>query len=141
MSDLFHVQASRWKTIAEEHLKAFSDAIEEFVKAAIGYITQEAQIKTNLWNRSKLSLLKNTQAAEEEEELSRLCKNEKQQPIAYNHYYSENVQKVRQISTWNPIKKTMNEASAEDWNGRLHISNNFMKLLLKSLLHHCKCAL
>ena len=39
MSDLFHVQASRWEAIAGEHLEAFSDAIEELVKAAIGHIT------------------------------------------------------------------------------------------------------
>ena len=122
MSDLFHVQASRWETIAGEHLEAFSDAIEEFVKAAIDHITQEVQIKTKLWDRSKLSLLKNKLAAEEE--LSRLCEDEKQQPITYNHYYSDNVQKARQDSTRSLIKRTMNEASAEDWNGRLHISNN-----------------
>lgn len=121
MSDLFHVHASRWETIAGEHLEAFSDAIEEFVKAVIGHITQEVQIKTKLWDRSKLSLLKNKQAAEE---LSRLCEDEKKQPITYNHYYSDNVQKARQDSTRSLIKRTMNEVSAEDWNGRLHISNN-----------------
>ena len=79
MSDLFHIQASRWKSIAGEHLEAFSDAIEEVVKAAIGHITHEAQINTKLWDRSKLLLLKNKQAAEEE--LSRLCEDEKQQLI------------------------------------------------------------
>ncbi|KAL8783924.1 MAG: hypothetical protein Q9195_009234 [Heterodermia aff. obscurata] len=122
MSDLFHVQASRWKTIAGKHVETFSNAIEEFVKAAVSHITQEPEIKTKLWERSKLPLLENKQATEEE--LSRLCEDEKQQPITYNHYYSDNVQKARQDSTRDLIKKTMNEASAEDWNGRLHISNN-----------------
>ena len=122
MSDLFHVQASRWEIIAGKHVEAFSNAIEEFVKAALDHITQEAQVKAQLWDRSKLSLAKYRQAAEEE--LSRLCEDEKQQPITYNHYYSDNVQKARQDSTRNLVKKTMNEASAEDWNGKLHISNN-----------------
>ena len=70
----------------------------------------------------KLSLLKNKHEAEEE--LSRLCEDEKQQPITYNHYYSDNVQNARQDSTRKLVKKAMNEASAQDWNGKLHVSNN-----------------
>lgn len=122
MFDLFHVQASMWKIIVGKHVEAFFNAIEDFLTAAFDHITQEAQVKAQLWDRSKLSLAKYRQAAEEE--LSRLCEDEKQQPIIYNHYYSDNVQKARQDSTRNLIKKTMNEASAEDWNGRLRISNN-----------------
>jgi len=122
MSDLFHIQASRWKTIAGKHLETFSDAIEQFVRAAISHTSQESQIGSKFWDRSKLSLQDNKQAAEGE--LSRLCKDEKRQPITYNHYYSDNVQKARQDSTQKLIKETMNEASAEDWNGKLHISNN-----------------
>ncbi len=89
MSDLFHIQASRWKTIAAEHLETFSDSIDEFVQAAISHIIQEGQIRSKLWDRSKLSLQESKEAAEEE--LSRLCEDEKQQPITYNHYYSDNV--------------------------------------------------
>ena len=50
--------------------------------------------------------------------------NEKQQSITYNHYYTNNVQKARQQSTRNFDQKVMNEASADDWNGKPHISNN-----------------
>jgi len=48
MSDLFHIQASRWKTIAAEHLETFSDSIDEFVQAAISHIIQEGQIRSKL---------------------------------------------------------------------------------------------
>ena len=122
MFDLFHAQTSKWESIAEKHLKTFFDAIEEFVKIVIDHITQKIQIKTKIWNRFKLSLLKNKQVAEEK--LLKLCENEKQQSIIYNHYYSNNVQKARQNSTRNLIKKIMNETSVENWNERLHINNN-----------------
>ena len=36
------------------------------------------------------------------------------------------MQNAGQDSIRNLIKKIMNEASAEDWNGKLHISNNFV---------------
>ena len=79
MSDLFHIQSSRWRTIASEHLEAFSDAIEDFVEATLSYITRDRHIQSQIWERVKLSLLKNKHEAEEE--LSRLCEDEKQQPI------------------------------------------------------------
>ena len=59
-----------------------------------------------------------------EEELKRLFEDEKQHPITYNHYYTDNVQNARQDSTRESIKKAMNDVTAQDWNGKLHISNN-----------------
>ena len=121
MSELFHVQASRWRSIACDHVETFSDAIENFVEAALGHITQDSKIRSKLWEILKYALVKNKLGAEEE--LSRLCNDEQQQPMTYNHYYTDNVQNARQDSTRKLVKKAMNEASTEDWNGRLHVSN------------------
>ena len=121
MSELFHVQASRWRGIAYEHVETFSDAIENSVEIALSHITLDSRIRSKLWERLKLSLVANKQEAEEE--LLRLCNDEQQQPITYNHYYTDNVQNARQDSTRKLVKKAMNEASAEDWNGKLHVSN------------------
>ncbi len=122
MSELFHVQSSRWYTIADDHLAALYSEIEAFVKAVLNHITRDSRILAELWEITKLSLQDSKHAADEE--LSKLCQDEKQQPITYNHYYTDNVQNARQQSTRNLIKKAMTEASADDWNGKLHISNN-----------------
>ena len=122
MSELFHVQSSRWYTIANDHMTTLYGEIEAFVKAVLNHITRDGQILAELLEITKLSLQKSKHAGDEE--LLRLCQDEKQQPITYNHYYTDNVQNARQESTRNLIKKAMNEASVNDWNGRLHISNN-----------------
>lgn len=122
MSELFHIQASRWETVAHEHLGTFSDVIENFVELALGHVTPDAHIRSKLGDRLKNALLKNKHEAEAE--LSRLCEDERQQPITYNHYYTDNVQNARQDSTRKLVKKAMNEASVQDRNGKLHISNN-----------------
>lgn len=122
MSELFHVQSSRWYTIANDHMTTLYGEIEAFVKAVLNHITRDGQILAELLEITKLSLQKSKHAGDEE--LLRLCQDEKQQPITYNHYYTDNVQNARQESTRNLIKKAMNEASVDDWNGKLHISNN-----------------
>ena len=122
MSELFHVQSSKWYTIANDHMTTIYGEIEAFVKAVLNHITRDGQILAELLEITKLSLQKSKHAGDEE--LLRLCQDEKQQPITYNHYYTDNVQNARQESTRNLIKKAMNEASIDDWNGRLHISNN-----------------
>ena len=122
MSELFHVQSSRWYTIANDHMTTIYGEIKAFVKAVLNHITRDGQILAELLEITKLSLQKSKHAGDEE--LLRLCQDEKQQPTTYNHYYTDNVQNARQESTRNLIKRAMNEASIDDWNGRLHISNN-----------------
>ena len=124
MFNLFYVQASKWKIIANKHVETFFNAIEKFVKIAVNHITQKFEIKIKLWKRSKLFFLKNKQATKKK--LFKLCEDEKQQSIIYNYYYSNNVQKTRQDVTRNFIKKIMNETSVENWNEKLHINNNFV---------------
>ena len=109
MSELFHVQSSRWYTIADDHLTALYSEIKAFVKAVLSHITKDSRILAELWEITKLSLQESKHAADEE--LSKLCQDEKQQPITYNHYYTDNVQNARQQSTRNLIKKAMTEAS------------------------------
>ena len=122
MSELFHVQSSRWYTIADDHLAVLYSEIKAFVKAVLNHITRDSRILAELWEITKLSLQKCKHAADEE--LLKLCQDEKQQPITYNHYYTDNVQNARQESTRNLIKKAMTEASVHDWNGKPHFSNN-----------------
>lgn len=103
-------------------MTALYSEIEAFVEAVLNHITRDGRILAELLEITNLFLQKSKHAADEE--LSKLCQDEKQQPTTYNHYYTDNVQNARQQSTRNLIKKVMTEASADDWNGKLHISNN-----------------
>lgn len=58
------------------------------------------------------------------EELAKLWHDESQQPLTYNHYYTDNIQKARNEVARKVLKKAMDETTSRDYNGRVHISNN-----------------
>ena len=122
LSELFHIQSCRWRQIAEVHLVVICDEITAFVKAALKHITKDDQVLVELLEVTASSLLANQLAALAE--LEKLCMDEKQQPITYNHYYTDTVQHGRQESTRKSIRKAMDETTRHDWNRKLHVSNN-----------------
>jgi hypothetical protein len=96
--------------------------VDEFIQAALEHVVREEGVR---WEISQLileSLDRNARAGRSE--LDRLLEDEKQQPITYNHYYTDNIQKSRQDFLRNSIEKAMREATDHEWNGKLHISNN-----------------
>ncbi|KAH0225124.1 hypothetical protein KCV06_g10184, partial [Aureobasidium melanogenum] len=122
LSELFHVQSSRWSKLAEAHIKNIHQVVDEFIQAALEHVVREEGVR---WEISQLileSLDRNARAGRSE--LDRLLEDEKQQPITYNHYYTDNIQKSRQDFLRNSIEKAMREATDHEWNGKLHISNN-----------------
>lgn len=122
MSELFHVQSSRWHEIAETHLETLHDKITAFVKAVLHHLAKDEQVLVELLEMTVVSLQRSKKVAKDE--LQKLLEDEKQQPITYNHYYTDNVQHSRQESTRKLLKKAMAETKAYDWNGKFHISNN-----------------
>ncbi|KAK0932876.1 hypothetical protein LTR29_015546 [Friedmanniomyces endolithicus] len=67
-------------------------------------------------------------------ELEVLIEDERHQPITYNHYYTDNVQKARQSDSQDLIKTIMRNAAEDDYGGALHVSNNSidMQRLIKA---------
>jgi hypothetical protein len=86
----------------------------------VRYISADNRILEML-DRIKASLFKSGKTAEEE--LARIYNDKEQQPITYNHYYSNNVQNSRHDTTRTLIKKAIGEASIEKYNRKLYISN------------------
>ena len=105
-----------------EHLFDIYDKLVAFVGASLNHITKDERVLAELLEITDTPLRESKQNAEAE--LRKLCEDEKQQPITYNHYYTDNVQKARLESTQNLIRKAMVEVTTQDWNGKLHVSNN-----------------
>ena len=122
LSELFHIQSSKWPGVASEHLATLYNEVTRFVEAGLRHIAKDDRVQVELLEMTSASLERRRLTAEEE--LKRLFEDEKQHPITYNHYYTDNVQNARQNSTRESIKKAMNDVMAHDWNGKLHISNN-----------------
>ncbi|KAK3612992.1 hypothetical protein LTR56_027569, partial [Elasticomyces elasticus] len=121
LTELFHHQSKKWNVMAKEHLADVFESLSASVRAAVRYVSADDQVSVEMLDRIESSLLESKQTSEEE--LLKLCEDEAQQPITYNHYYTDNVQKARQTSTRKWIKQAMEDASIEYYNGKLHISN------------------
>lgn len=67
------------------------------------------------------------------DELVKICDDEEMQPITYNHYFTDNLQKARQNSMKHQIEKVLNQ-TMNSW-GNLHVSNTSgdRAMLLSSL--------
>ncbi|EGE05807.1 dynamin [Trichophyton equinum CBS 127.97] len=108
LMELFHVQSSRWSTIAQGHTKRVHRLISTFVEQALCHVLIEDRARNELWRSMKASLQKNLAAALAE--LHSICEDEKMPPITYNHSYADNVEKARQKSTKNAIQAALKKA-------------------------------
>ena len=107
--------------MASEHSANIFENVSSFVKAAVRYISVDEQVSLEMLDRIETSLAESKRMADEE--LAKLCEDKVRQPITYNHYYTENVQKARKNSARDWVKKAMEDASIEYYSGKLHISN------------------
>ncbi|KAH8804419.1 interferon-induced GTP-binding protein Mx2 [Xylogone sp. PMI_703] len=133
LSELFHIQSSRWREIADDHVAAMFDEIRSFVRAALEHVARDEQVLLKLVEITTASLQSHKEIADKE--LENLWQDEQRQPITYNHYYTDNVQNARHKSLRDLLKRAMTETTAQDWNGKLHVSNNALdaEKLLASL--------
>ncbi|KAK3686472.1 hypothetical protein LTR37_019791 [Vermiconidia calcicola] len=113
LTELFHYQSQKWERIAQVHLDNIYDTIVSFVTTALTYLSIEDYVLASLEEGISNELEKCKVDAEQE--LKRLCKDEKHQPMTYNHYYTDNVQKSR----LDALKRTIEHAVAKagDVNG------------------------
>ncbi|SPO02993.1 related to dynamin GTPase [Cephalotrichum gorgonifer] len=95
VEELFHEHSSPWRSLAEAHLRDILTMVSQWVQKAIDYTVPEApvdrQIRTTICDGS---MYENERRAKEE--LGKLIEDEKLQPITYNHYYTDTIQKARQ---------------------------------------------
>ncbi|KYG40913.1 hypothetical protein M433DRAFT_159716 [Acidomyces richmondensis BFW] len=121
LAELFHYQSKRWKAIASEHLASMFDQVKLFVQDAVRCVAADDHVSMEMLDRIAIVLEEARQKADEE--LEKLWDDHSQQPITYNHYYTDNIQNARRNATRNRIKQAMQDASIGVYNGKLHISN------------------
>ncbi|KAI9835372.1 MAG: hypothetical protein M1838_005315 [Thelocarpon superellum] len=129
LSELFHEQSSRWESIASDHLYAVFDIISEVVKAALEHAAKDNDVQEELWVILDIRLRQNL--AKAETELQELCCDERQQPITYNHYFTDNVQKTRPSAiTREDVAIAIDLATSEESNQKMRVTKvNADKLL------------
>ena len=92
-----------------------------FIDDAVQYISVDDQVSAEMLERIGDLLNESKQGAFEE--LDKLCNDKSQQPITYNHYYTDNIENARRDTTRNWVRRAMQDAAVAVYNGKLHISN------------------
>lgn len=135
LMELFQEQSSRWEEIARKHTMTLHQVVSDFVERALEEVVKEERVRTELRPIIRQSLQANLESAMDE--LRNILGDEKLQPLTYNHYYTDNVQKSRQDELKEVVKKAL-ESTLEDNAGNLHVSNvaSDQSMLLHLLQSH-----
>jgi hypothetical protein len=112
LAELFHFQSKRWRQIGGDHIKLIHKALKSFITALSEHITDEERISLEIKRQVNERLT--TQLNRAEKELQILIEDEHQQPITYNHYYTDNVQKARQDASRNLINNIVKDTAGDD---------------------------
>ncbi|KAL2782750.1 dynamin GTPase [Aspergillus keveii] len=122
LAELFHSQSVRWGKIARDHLNAVAALVSSFLQAAGEFVIKDTKVRQNVQNCVSKSVQGGIQRAIDE--LGRLLEDEARQPITYNHYYTDNIQKARNDQSKRRIQDSLHNAIQTDWNGKFHINNS-----------------
>ena len=91
---LFQEQSQHWETEARRHVRTAWQACTKFVALILGELT-DSRISERILHSSVNSLMEERHGLAEQE-LQELFADRREHAITYNHYYTENVQKIRQ---------------------------------------------
>lgn len=135
LMELFHEQSSRWPDIAREHTMVVHQKVSGFVDRALAHLVKEDHVRIELHHIMESSLQANLDTALDE--LKKICADEKMQPITYNHYFTDNVQKSRQDGMRDAVKNAF-QLTLDSRQGQLHVNNTpfARESLLASLQMH-----
>ena len=96
--------------------------VKSWLRQALTSTVQDDELRRELLSMCEEKL--DRTAAIASEELQKLWEDEQRQPITYNHYFTDNIQKARHNVQAESVQTALQTAIQEDWNGKLHISNN-----------------
>ncbi|KFH42507.1 Interferon-induced GTP-binding protein Mx-like protein [Hapsidospora chrysogenum ATCC 11550] len=121
LAELFQEQSRPWTHIAEAHIYDVLGIASQWIRLANERLVHEESLRREIdamlreWleNTEKLAL----------DELNKLIDDERRSPLTYNHYYTDNIQKARLDTQKTAVKNAVNLVAAQDWHGKLHISN------------------
>lgn len=94
ISELFMEQCTLWEGITSSHISQVADAVKQFIGSTIAHVADNAT-STVLMREIFEPKLDNLRQAAQEKILELLLPHAHGHPITYNHYFTENLQKIR----------------------------------------------
>lgn len=105
LTELYHYQSQMWSQIAQSHIGAVHEDIYTFLDKAMKHLNIEDYVLVEIQDRMEAKLEDNKAMADQE--LVKLIGEDKQQPITYNHIYTDNVQQSRLEEIKDLMQKTV----------------------------------
>ncbi|KAF1822262.1 uncharacterized protein K489DRAFT_389167 [Dissoconium aciculare CBS 342.82] len=120
LAELFHHECRRWVKIASAHIEQMYSLLIEFNQILLDHLRMEPRVQNEIHDRIQTNLQSALDSAHTE--LKQLWEDESLQPITYNHYYTDNVQKANLGEAKRRVKAAMSLNGAaknpsEDENG------------------------
>ncbi|KAB8240074.1 P-loop containing nucleoside triphosphate hydrolase protein [Aspergillus flavus] len=128
LSELFHEQSSRWPALAAQHIRRVNQEIVDFTQRALCFIVKDNHVNEEIFKIINPLLLQNFRGAEIE--LQKICDDEKVQPMTYNHYYTDTIQKARSSRVKDFVRQLLcNIPFSSDGYSKSKASPNYDRLL------------
>jgi GTP-binding protein EngB required for normal cell division len=131
LRELFHVESSCWESIARKHLRQTVFLVYRFTSSVLEFVIKDPIAQQRLHQEITRTLEHNTQKADQE--LEKLLADEARQPITYNHYYTDNIQKARHDRAKKQVEDALNGTLKRDLKGRFVFGSGELASMLANL--------
>ena len=99
--------------MASWHFNDVCGAVTAFVGRALQHVTGDEQLRSTLQENINDGVERSLTSAREE--LEKIAQDEKQQPITYNHYFPDNLQKARLQASQSDSKRAGRDECTHGW--------------------------
>ncbi|KAK8061923.1 Interferon-induced GTP-binding protein Mx [Apiospora phragmitis] len=128
LAELFREQSSPWEPLARAHIRGVFAAVVQWVRDAVGKTVPEERVRREI-SIICVRWIEDTEVRATEE-LGKLLADERQHPITYNHYYSDNIQRARYNGLFMPIHAVLESTlDVETKANALKSTNGYEKLI------------
>ncbi|KAI1915898.1 hypothetical protein LOZ65_005351 [Ophidiomyces ophidiicola] len=107
LMELFHEQSNHWPVVAKRHTQSVHNLVRDFVDRVLKQVVSEEHVRLELHRVINSRLRVNLDDALDE--LEKICRDEKFQPITYNHYFTDNIQRIRNQGLKEAVAEAFNE--------------------------------
>lgn len=111
LQGLFYAQSALWGKISRAHVDGIVVLVTQFLNSVFKSVLKDITVRDKLWKDLKTAFDNNVESSHEE--LGKLLQDEQGHPITYNHYYIENIQKLRSENSKELLDSAVRNAT---WN-------------------------
>lgn len=112
VSDIFWEQSKPWEALASRHVKKVASMCRTVVTLMLDKVVGASEVRLRLMANKVEPFLENALQASLDE-LDRIVEDQQRHPMTYNHYFTTNLQKIRQSRQFDSVQSIIKKATGE----------------------------